>query len=147
MWFVLSRRATVWILWYSDRKPEPVWGVRKSFPVMMMDLQLRLYLRGDMGVHRIQGGKSALCSCPGAGGVAVYSKELKEGQWREMNLELDSEKSRNRKRRGMTTQCLVGFVKDFDLSRRSHWKGGWAANHEYTPPPNSPPFWVTENVL
>lgn len=54
-----------------------------------------------------------------------------------MNLELDSEKSRNRKRRGMTTQCLVGYVKDFDLSRRSHWKGGWAANQEYIPPQTS----------
>lgn len=84
MWFVLSRRATVWILWYSDRKPEPVWGVRKVFPVVMMDLQLRRYLRGDMGVHRIQGRKSALCSCLGQVGLQCIQRSWKkdnEGKW------------------------------------------------------------------
>ena len=92
--------------------------------MVRMDLELRGYLRGDKGVPRIQGRKGDMCNCPGAGGVAVLFKELKEVRGREMHLELGSEESRNRKKRGMATQRLVACVKDFDLSRRSHWTGG-----------------------
>lgn len=55
-----------------------------------------------------------------------------------MNLELESKKSRDRKKevgRGMTTQCLVGYVKDFDFILKKPLGRGLGQLIKSTAPP------------
>lgn len=134
MWFVLSRRATVWILWDSDGKPELVWGVRKGLPVVMMDSPLRDYLRGDKGVHRIQGRKGDMCSCPGAGEVAMYSRSWKkynEGKWI-WSLTVRSQETE----KGGTwlPSALWAMLRILISQGEAIGKGDGAANQDHIPP-------------
>ena len=110
----------------SDGKPGLVWGVRKGFPVVMMDWQLKGYLRVDKGMHRIQGRKSDMCNCTWQAGLQFIQGTERNNEGKHIwSLIVRSQETE--KKRGMTSQCLLGYVKDFDLSKRNHWMGGWGS--------------------
>lgn len=72
-------------------------------------------------MHRQRSGqKGGVCKGPGAGGVAVYSGNQKKNNQGSLSSLMVGSQETGKVRRGLTTQCLMGCVMDFNLTLKSH---------------------------